>query len=80
MRPEQIADIRNPSDPNLHPDSTQVAFVVAQLDLEADWAATQIWRWDGATAAPFTAGKADKSPRWSPDGSFLAFLRAPEPV
>ncbi len=79
MRPEQIADIRNPSDPNLHPDNSQIAFVVAQLDLEADWTATQIWRWDGTSVAPFTAGKADKSPRWSPDGSVLAFLRAPEP-
>jgi dipeptidyl aminopeptidase/acylaminoacyl peptidase len=79
VRPEQIADIRNPSDPNLHPDGSQIVFVVAQSDLEADWTATQIWRWDGTTAAPFTAGKADKAPRWSPDGSSLAFLRAPEP-
>ena len=79
VRPEQIAEIRNPSDPNLHPDASQIAFVVAQLDLEADWSATQIWRWDGRAGAPFTAGKADKAPRWSPDGSQLAFLRAPEP-
>jgi dipeptidyl aminopeptidase/acylaminoacyl peptidase len=49
------------------------------MDLEKDWYVSQIWQWDGSGAAPFTAGKADKSPRWSPDGSQLAFLRAPEP-
>ncbi len=79
MRPEQIADIRQPSDPNQHPDGVQIAFVVAQMDLEADHYVTRIWRFDGSSAAPFTAGKADKTPRWSPDGSTLAFLRAPEP-
>ncbi|MCP3975587.1 MAG: S9 family peptidase [bacterium] len=79
VRPEQIAEIRQPSDPNQHPDTAQIAFVVAQMDLEADHYVSGIWRWDGTAAAPFTAGTADKAPRWSPDGSMLAFLRAPEP-
>lgn len=79
MRPEQIADIRQPSDPNLHPNGELVAFVVRQMDLAADWYASRIWRWDGDTAAPFTSGLADKAPRWSPDGAQLAFLRAADP-
>src|SRR5688572_29635853 len=34
---------------------------------------------DGSTAArPFTAGPRDLSPRWSPDGRWLAFTRAGE--
>jgi len=79
VRPEQITEIRKPSDPNLHPSGIQVAFVVEQMDLDSDHYVRQIWRWDGEKASPFTAGKADTSPRWSPDGSSLAFLRAPEP-
>ena len=53
--------------------------MVKQMDLDEDWHVSEIWRWNGDVAAPFTAGKADKSPRWSPDGSQLAFLRAPDP-
>jgi len=75
LRPEQIADIRQPSDPRIHPDGRRAAFVVKQMDLDGDRYNSQIWLWDGVVASPFTAGLADKSPRWSPDGSRLAFLR-----
>ena len=80
VRPEQIADIRQPSDPAMHPNGGRAAFVVKQMDLEDDWYVNVIWQWDGTTCSPFTAGPADTSPRWSPDGTRLAFLRAEDPA
>jgi dipeptidyl aminopeptidase/acylaminoacyl peptidase len=75
MRPEQLADMFVPSDPRLHPDGERIAFVVTRLDIEEDEYIRRIWLWDGSAARPLTAGPADTSPRWSPDGNHLAFLR-----
>ncbi len=59
----------------MHPDGVAVAFVVTRMDLEADRYDRRIWRWDGEQARPLTSGPGDSSPRWSPDGRALAFLR-----
>nr|MDJ0923077.1 hypothetical protein [Acidimicrobiia bacterium] len=75
MRPEQLGEIAIPSDPRLHPDRERIVFVVTRLDLEDDEYKNRIWVWDDVQARPLTAGPADTSPRWSPDGSRLAFLR-----
>lgn len=75
MRPQQIADFRVPSDAHLHPDGVRAAFVVTQLDLDDDDYVSRIWLWSGDTARPLTEGRSDAVPRWSPDGSTLAFLR-----
>ncbi|MCP3995189.1 MAG: S9 family peptidase [bacterium] len=75
MRPEQLGDFVTPSDPCLHPDGERIAFVVTKMDLEEDEYLRRIWLWDGESARPLTSGPADISPRWSPDGSRLAFVR-----
>ncbi len=75
MRPEQLGDYRTPSDARIHPDGSQVAFVVTQMDLEGDRYVRRIWLWDGDAARPLTAGPTDVAPRWSPDGTRLAFIR-----
>ncbi len=62
----------------MHPDGRRVAFVVSRMDLTEDRYLRTIWVWDGAQAAAFTDGLADTAPRWSPDGSKLAFLRGDE--
>jgi dipeptidyl aminopeptidase/acylaminoacyl peptidase len=75
MRPEQLGELAVPSDPRLHPDGTRIAFVVTRLDLDDDKYVRRIWLWDGAQARALTSGPTDLAPRWSPDGSKLAFLR-----
>lgn len=75
MRPDQLGDFRIPSDAYLHPDGERAVFVVTQMDLGEDEYVRQLWIWDGDTTRPLTSGRADGSPRWSPDGSTLAFLR-----
>ncbi len=75
MRPDDLGRFRTVSDPQLHPDGVRVAFVVSRMDLVKDHYERQIWLWDGQQARRFTAGPGDLRPRWSPDGSRLAFLR-----
>ena len=75
MKPDQLSDYVTPSDAHLHPDGTRTAFVVTQMDIEADEYVSRLWLHDGKAARKLTAGRSDTSPRWSPDGTTLAFLR-----
>jgi dipeptidyl aminopeptidase/acylaminoacyl peptidase len=76
MRPDDLTAFVTLSDAILHPDGIRVVFVVSRMDLEHDRYDRAIWLWDGTECRPFTHGPADTRPRWSPDGSRLAFLRA----
>ena len=75
MRPDQLGGFRVPSDAHLHPDGERAVFIVSQMDLDADEYIKQLWLWDGSGTRQLTAGLADTSPRWSPNGETLAFLR-----
>ncbi len=82
MTPQDITRIRFVSDPQLSPDGRRVAFVVTILSEEQDQYLSNIWMVETAGGEPrrFTAGpKRDTAPRWSPDGTRLAFLSEREP-
>lgn len=77
MTPEDLTRIRFASDPQLSPDGSRVAFVVTTLSEERDEYLSQIWVVPASGGEPrrFTTGpKRDTSPRWSPDGRWLAFV------
>jgi dipeptidyl aminopeptidase/acylaminoacyl peptidase len=76
MQPEDLALLTTPSDPQIEPGGSRVAFVVTRIDLEEDAYLRQIHLHDGEAAASYTAGPIDSFPRWAPDGRRLAFLRA----
>ncbi len=83
MVPEDLTRVLFVTDPQLSPDGRRIAFVVTSLSEERDEYLANIWIVDVAGGDPrrFTAGpRRDIEPRWSPDGTRLAFLseRAPK--
>jgi len=79
MLPADLALLRTPSAPSLSPDGRQVVAAVGRIDLEANVYRGDLWVTPTDGSAPprrFTAGKRDGRPRFSPDGRWIAFLRA----
>ena len=69
-------------DPQISPDGSRVAFVKVTVNEKKDGYDTSLWSVaNGGNEAPrrISSGNHDSSPRWSPDGKWLAFLRTPEP-
>ncbi|MGH2461223.1 MAG: S9 family peptidase [Chloroflexota bacterium] len=82
MRPEDITRVCWISDPRISPDGRRVAFVVTTVSQEKDESLANIWVVEVDQGSPrrFTTGqKRDSSPRWSPDGRWLAFVSDREP-
>lgn len=77
MKPADIAALTTISDPQLSPNGHHIAYVVTRIDRKANAYRSQIWVVPtDAESAPraLTAGEhSDNTPRWSPDGSQLAY-------
>src|SRR4051794_31914159 len=78
MKPEDVYALTSVVDPRLSPDGRSVAYTVSRVDEEANAYRTAIWvaPLDGSEQPrKFTSGERnDGSPRWSPDGRWLAFV------
>ena len=75
MQPSDLDHLAIPGDPQLHPDGVRTAYVLTEVDVEDDRYVRTIHLHDRAGTRRFTHGPSDTSPRWSPDGRWLAFLR-----
>src|SRR5689334_24022131 len=77
MQPNDVYELVNAGDPRISPDGTRVAYTVTEVDRETNEyrSAVFVAALDGATEPRrFTSGeRRDTSPRWSPDGKWLAF-------
>jgi dipeptidyl aminopeptidase/acylaminoacyl peptidase len=80
MRPLTLPDILDTkiiTSAQVSPDGRQVAFLHSDPYKDGtSYVKSQIWmvNADGSDCRPFTTGRSDHSPRWSPDGEWLAFL------
>ncbi|HEV2315021.1 MAG TPA: S9 family peptidase [Candidatus Acidoferrales bacterium] len=76
LTPEQALNLHRISDLRFSPDGARLAFTVSEPPKAAN-NSQHIWMMDVATrqVRQYTfSEKTDNSPRWSPDGKFLAFL------
>lgn len=74
---DDIAAVREVSDPQISPDGQWVAYAVTSGDHAKDKKFTHLWMasWDGRRNIPLTnSDQSEHTPRWSPDGQSLAFL------
>src|SRR6266513_4224851 len=67
-------------DPQISPDGSRVAFVRVTVNDKKDGYNTAIWTVSTANGETrqLTNGPRDSTPRWSPDGNYLVFMRSSE--
>lgn len=77
MRAQDIEKLVSVGRPVIAPDGSFTVFAASRPDLAANRAVGQLWRIDLPDGTPrrLTRGTADASPRLSPDGRRLAFVR-----
>src|SRR5215813_15072568 len=66
------------ADPQISPDGSQVVYTRVWIDKKTDAYHTALWLVpaSGGRERQLTGGPRDATPRWSPDGKSLAFLRS----
>jgi dipeptidyl aminopeptidase/acylaminoacyl peptidase len=80
MTPDDLNGLTTPQMPAVHPSGDRVAYVLSTIDTDEDRYDRSIWVGDADESRQFTAGPGDSAPRWSPDGTLLAFIRTEDMV
>jgi dipeptidyl aminopeptidase/acylaminoacyl peptidase len=78
LKPLDVFDLQWASDPQVSPDGRSIAYVRMNFDIKTDRARGVIWLVgaDGKHPRPLSSAVTSNAPRWSPDGTRLAYLGA----
>ena len=76
LQPLDVFDLQWVSDPQISPDGRTIAYVRMGFDIKTDRPLGAIWLtgFDGRHSRPLSGAAASSAPRWSPDGTRLAYL------
>ena len=79
LEPDDLYAIALADDPQITPDGDRIVYIVTGIDRASYEYRRHLWivPTDGGDPRQFTAGPNDTAPRWSLDGRWLAFVRAP---
>ena len=76
LKPLDVFDLQWVADPQISPDGRSVAYTRMGYDIKTDRAHGTVWLIgvDGKNERPLSSAPISASPRWSPDGTRIAYL------
>jgi dipeptidyl aminopeptidase/acylaminoacyl peptidase len=76
FKPLDVFDLQWAADPAVSPDGRSIAYVRMGFDIKTDRARGTVWLVgvDGKNERPLSGAPTSGSPRWSPDGSRIAYI------
>ncbi len=76
FKPLDVFDLQWAADPQVSPDGRNIAYVRMGFDIKTDRPRGTVWLVgvDGKNERPLSGAPASGSPRWSPDGTRIAYI------